>query len=285
MVLAQLRTYASFVRFSHSVFALPFALVGALMAAQYVRFEWTRLIWIVLCMVTARSAAMGFNRLVDAGFDARNPRTAMRELPRGRMSITEARIFVLVMAIAFVISATQLGQLATVLAPVALAIVFWYSLAKRYTHYTQAFLGLAMAVAPVGGWIAMGGPNRPEPWWLGLAIGTWVAGFDILYACQDVEVDRREGLRSIPVRFGITRALAIARVLHGFTVLFLALAGGAAGLGFFYLAGVVIVGALLIWEHSLVRPDDLSQVKRAFDVNGWVGLVYLATTALAVVTR
>jgi 4-hydroxybenzoate polyprenyltransferase len=209
----------------------------------------------------------------------------MRELPQGRMSVTEARIFVAVMSVAFVVSAIQLGGLAAALSPVALVIVFWYSLAKRYTHYTQAFLGLAMAVAPVGGWIAMGGPNRPEPWWLGLAIGTWVAGFDILYACQDVDVDRREGLRSVPVRFGIPRALAIARVLHATTVLFLALAGGAASLGFFYVAGVLIVGALLIWEHSLVRPDDLSQVKRAFDVNGWVGLVYLATTALAVVVK
>ena len=281
-MMARLRTYASFVRFSHSVFALPFALAGALLAVRYTPFDWWRILWIVLCMVTARSAAMGFNRLVDAAFDARNPRTAMRELPRGRMSVFEARVFVGVMSILFVICAFQLGPLPTVLSPVALIIVFWYSLAKRFTAYTQAFLGLAMAVAPVGGWIAMGGPNSAEPWLLGLAIGTWVAGFDILYACQDVDVDRREGLLSIPVRYGIETSLVISRVLHGATVLLLALVGGVAALGAPYFIGVVIVGVLLFWEQSLVRADDLSQLKRAFDVNGWVGLIYLATTTLAV---
>jgi 4-hydroxybenzoate polyprenyltransferase len=284
-MLTRLRTYASFVRFSHSVFALPFAIVGALLAVRYVGFDATRLVWIVLCMVTARSAAMGFNRLVDAAYDARNPRTAMRDLPRGRMGVGEARWFVAIMALLFVLCAWQLGTLTGLLSPVALAIVFWYSLAKRYTNYTQAFLGLAMAVAPVGGWIAMGGPASPEPWLLGLAIGTWVAGFDILYACQDVEFDRREGLFSIPVRYGIARSLTISRVLHGLTVLLLALVGGIAGLGPIYAVGVIGVGVLLMWEQSLVRPDDLSQVARAFDVNGWVGIAYLVTTAVAVFVR
>jgi 4-hydroxybenzoate polyprenyltransferase len=284
-MLTRLRTYASFVRFSHSVFALPFALVGALLAVRDAGFDAMRIVWIVLCMVTARSAAMGFNRLVDAGFDARNPRTAMRELPRGRMSPTEARLFVAVAAALFVFCAVQLGPLPGFLSPVALIIVFWYSLAKRYTAYTQAFLGLAMAVAPVGGWIAMGGPPSPEPWLLGLAIGAWVAGFDILYACQDVEVDRRDGLHSIPVRFGIVRSIAISRLLHVGTVLLLALVGAAAGLGFVYWLGVAVVGALLFWEQTLVRADDLSQVKRAFDVNGWVGIAYLVTTAIAVAVR
>jgi 4-hydroxybenzoate polyprenyltransferase len=281
-MLARVRTYASFVRFSHSVFALPFALVGTLLAARYVGFDWTRLIWIVLCMVTARSAAMGFNRLADAEFDARNPRTSARELPSGRMSRAEAKIFVVAMSAAFVVSSAQLGWLCLLLSPVALAIVFWYSLAKRYTSYAQAFLGLAMAVAPAGGWIAAGGPPSPEPWLLGLAIGAWVAGFDILYACQDLEVDQRDGLRSIPVRFGIRRSLAISRMLHVVTVATLAWVGAIAQLNGIYLAGVVAVGVLLIWEQSLVRAEDLSQVKRAFDVNGWVGLLYLATTAAAV---
>lgn len=228
---------------------------------------------------------MGFNRLVDAAYDARNPRTAMRDLPRGRMSVTEARVFVAATSLLFVLGAAQLGMVTFVLSPVALAIVFWYSLAKRYTNFTQAFLGLAMAVAPVGGWIAMGGPASLEPWLLGLAIGAWVAGFDILYACQDIEVDRREGLFSIPVRYGIARSLQISRVLHALTVLLLAIVGGLASLGPIYNIGVVGVGALLAWEQSLVRADDLSQVARAFDVNGWVGLAYLVTTALAVVTR
>jgi len=281
-MLARVRTYASFVRFSHSVFALPFALVGTLLAARQVRFEWSRLLWIVICMVTARSAAMGFNRLADAAFDARNPRTAGRELPAGRMRRAEAVAFVAVASAAFVASSAQLGWTCLALSPVALAIVFWYSLAKRYTSYTQAFLGLAMAVAPVGGWIAAGGPASVQPWLLGLAIGTWVAGFDILYACQDLDVDRREGLRSIPVRFGVPGSLAISRVLHVVTVAALAAVGALAGLNAIYLAGVALVGLLLAWEQSLVRADDLSQVKRAFDINGWVGLLYLATTAAAV---
>jgi 4-hydroxybenzoate polyprenyltransferase len=230
-------------------------------------------------MVTARSAAMGFNRLVDAGFDARNPRTAMRELPQGRMSRREAGVFVVVSSAAFVASTWPLGTLCLALSPVALAIVFWYSLAKRFTHYTQLFLGLALAVAPVGGWLAAGGRAGWEPWLLGLAIGTWVGGFDVLYACQDVEVDRREGLRSIPVRFGVPRALAISRLMHVVAVVCLAALGVAANLGTIYAAGVAGVAALLVYEQSLVRADDLSQVKFAFDLNGWVGIVFLVTTA------
>jgi 4-hydroxybenzoate polyprenyltransferase len=284
-MLTRIRTYASFVRFSHSVFALPFALVGALLAARHVGFDWSRLPWIVLCMVTARSAAMGFNRLVDARFDARNPRTAGRELPTGRMSRREARLFVILASTSFIAAAAQLGTLCLLLSPVALGIVFWYSLAKRVTPYTQAYLGLAMAVAPVGGWIAAGGPATVEPWLLGLAIGSWVAGFDVLYACQDIECDRREGLQSIPVRFGVPRSLAISRTLHALTVVVLAAVGAMANLGVIYAAGVVVVAVLLAWQQSLVRADDLSQVKRAFDMNGWVGILYFATTAAAVYWR
>ena len=285
-MLSRLRTYASFVRFSHSVFALPFALVGALLAARLVGFEWWRLAWIAACMVTARSAAMGFNRLVDASFDARNPRTAARELPAGRMSVHEARAFVVIASALFLACTYPLGWVCFLLAPVALAIVFWYSLAKRVTSYTQAFLGLAMAVAPVGGWLAAGGEAaRWEPWLLGLAIGTWVAGFDVLYACQDVDFDRREGLHSIPVRFGVPNALLISRALHVVTIAALAVVGVLAGLGSVYLAGVVVIAVLLAWEQSLVSASDLSQVKRAFDLNGWVGVLYLAVTAAAVYWR
>jgi 4-hydroxybenzoate polyprenyltransferase len=279
-VLTRLQTYASFVRLSHSVFALPFALVGALLAAQVVHFPPMRLVWIVACMVAARSAAMGFNRLVDASYDARNPRTAMREIPRGAMSRHEAIAFVVVSSCAFIGFSSQLGRLCLMLAPVALAIVFSYSLAKRVTSYTQVFLGLAMAVAPVGGWIAAGGPARLEPWILGLAIGTWVAGFDILYACQDVEFDRREGLFSIPVKL-----VALSRAMHVVTVVALAAVGAIATLGVAYFVGVALVAVLLVYEQSLVRADDLSQVKRAFDLNGWVGLLYLATTTIDVFSR
>ena len=212
------RTYLSFVRFSHSVFALPFALTGALLASREHPVTWRHIVWIVVCMVTARSAAMGFNRLVDARFDAANPRTASREIPSGRMSIAEATAFVLFMSAAFVAAAGQLSRLCLFLSPVALVLIFWYSLAKRYTWATQLFLGLAMAIAPVGGWLAAGGGAGWEPWLLGLAIGLWVGGFDVLYACQDLDVDRRQHLRSIPVRFGIARSLWISRVMHVATI-------------------------------------------------------------------
>ena len=282
---SRIQTYSSFIRVSHSVFALPFALVGGLLATRDTGLAWSRVFWIACCMVTARSAAMGFNRLVDARFDARNPRTSSRELPAGRMTTREATLFVVISSAAFVACTVPLGWVCLALSPVALAIVFWYSLAKRVTPYTQAFLGLAMAVAPIGGWIAAGGSFSAEPAWLGLAIGSWVAGFDILYACQDVDVDRREGLQSIPTRFGIPRALVISRALHVVTILSLAAVGVQAALGPVYAAGVAAVAGLLVWEQSMVRADDLSQVKRAFDMNGWVGILYFAVTAAAVYWR
>jgi 4-hydroxybenzoate polyprenyltransferase len=279
--MSRLATYLSFVRFSHSVFALPFALTGALLATREHAVTWAQVGWIVAAMVAARSAAMGFNRVVDARFDALNPRTSMRELPRGAMSGREAVLFVVVSAVVFVAVSWQISWLCGVLSPVALAIVFWYSLAKRYTSYTQAFLGLAMAVAPVGGWLAAGGRAGLEPWLLGLAIGLWVGGFDVLYACQDVEFDRAHGLRSIPVRFGVERALLISRVMHVGTVACMVALAWVVPLGGIYLAGVAFVAALLAYEQSLVSPTDLSQVKRAFDMNGYVGIAYFLVTALA----
>ena len=279
--MSKLATYFSFVRFSHSVFALPFALTGALLAWREQPFAWSQVGWIVVCMVGARSAAMGFNRLVDARFDALNPRTAMRELPRGVMSRWEAALFVLVASVVFVFGASRLNTLCFALSPLALAIVFWYSLAKRVTAYTQLFLGLAMAVAPVGGWIAAGGRGGAEPWLLGLAIGLWVGGFDILYACQDVDFDRGHGLRSIPARFGVGRAIVLSRLMHVATVVVLGALWSVASLPLLYLGGVAVVAVLLAYEQSLVSADDLSQVKRAFDLNGYVGIVYFAATALA----
>ena len=277
----RLTTYLSFIRFSHSVFALPFALTGALLAWRQSPFEWRQILWVIVSMVAARSAAMGFNRLVDARMDALNPRTAMREIPRGALSPRDATIFVIVSAIIFVVAAFQLNPICGWLSPVALAIVFWYSLAKRYTSYTQAFLGLAMAVAPVGGWLAAGGRSGWEPWLLGLAIGLWVGGFDILYACQDVEFDRAHGLNSIPVRFGIARSLVISRLMHVATIICMAALAALSPLGPIYLGGVALVAALLVYEQSLVSEHDLSQVKRAFDLNGWVGILYFLTTGIA----
>jgi 4-hydroxybenzoate polyprenyltransferase len=288
--MTRLLVYGSFVRFSHSVFALPFALTGALLALHRVG-DWTlanvgwRLLWIVIAMVAARSAAMGFNRLADARYDALNPRTASRELPRGAMSRAEAAAFVVVSSVVFMFAAWQLSTLTLLLSPVALVIVFWYSLAKRVTSYTQLFLGLAMAVAPVGGWLAAGGRDGWEPWLLGLAIGIWVGGFDVLYACQDLEFDRAHGLRSIPVRFGVARSLLISRGMHVLTIACLAALAAVADLGPIYLAGVAAVAVLLMYEQSLVSEHDLSQVKKAFDLNGYVGILYLLATAGAIFIR
>jgi 4-hydroxybenzoate polyprenyltransferase len=263
------------------VFALPFALTGALLAWQEAPFAWSQVWWVVVAMVTARSAAMGFNRLADARIDALNPRTAMREIPRGAMGRVEAAVFVIVSSAIFVFASWQLNPICGMLSPVALAIVFWYSLAKRVTSYTQVFLGLAMAVAPVGGWLAAGGRSGWEPWLLGLAIGLWVGGFDILYACQDVDFDRAHRLHSIPVRFGVARSLVISRAMHVAAVLCMAALAWLEPLGPIYLTGVALVAALLIYEQSLVSAADLSQVKRAFDLNGWVGILYFVTTGMA----
>jgi len=279
--MSKLTTYLSFVRFSHSVFALPFALTGALLAWRDHPFSWAQVAWIIVCMVSARSAAMGFNRLADADHDALNPRTKMRELPRGVMSRAEAIAFVVLASAVLIYGASRLNSICFMLSPVALAIVFWYSLAKRYTAYTQLFLGLAMAVAPVGGWLAAGGRGGVEPWLLGLAIGLWVGGFDILYACQDLDFDRGYGLRSIPTRFGVTRSIQLSRAMHVATVIAMAALWRVADLPPLYLVGVVIVAALLAYEQSLVSDDDLSQVKRAFDLNGYVGIVYFLATALS----
>ena len=278
----RVRVYLSFVRFSHSVFALPFALAGALLAARHVTLTWSAVGWILVAMVAARSAAMGFNRLADARLDALNPRTANRELPRGAMTMREATLFVVAASLVFVYAAWRLSPLCLALSPVALAIVFWYSLAKRYTTWTQLFLGLAMAVAPVGGWLAAGGRDGWEPWLLALAIGAWVGGFDVLYACQDVEFDRAHTLRSIPVRFGVRTALWISRAMHVMAVIGLLALSWVTPLPWFYDVGVGAVALMLVYEQSLVSAGDLSQVKRAFDLNGYVGILYLVILAASI---
>src|ERR1700687_182942 len=281
-MLERIATYLSFVRFSHTVFALPCALAGALLAARRVPADWPTIGWILVAMVAARSAAMGFNRLVDARLDTLTPRTLNREIPRGAMSAREAALFVAVASLVFVSVAWWLNPVCFALSPVALGIVFWYSLAKRYTTWTQLFLGLAMAVAPVGGWLAVGGRGGWEPWLLALAIGTWVGGFDVLYACQDLDFDRAHGLRSIPVRFGVAASLTISRVMHVVTIACLVALAWVTPLPVFYFAGVGVVALMLVYEQSLVRADDLSQVKRAFDLNGYVGILYLVVLALSV---
>jgi len=269
------------IRFSHSVFALPFAMTSAVLAAREGGVEARQIAWIVVAMVAARSAAMGVNRLVDQAIDSRNPRTAGRELPRGVLSRGEAWVFVAISTAAFLLAAALLNPLCLALAPLALLIVFGYSYTKRFTAASQLVLGLSLAVAPVGAWLAIRGRFEAVPLLLGGAVVLWVAGFDTIYACQDADFDRREGLHSIPARLGVPRALVLARALHVGAIVLL--------IGFFriaplhplYLAGVAIVAGLLAWEHTLVRPDDLSRVMEAFNLNGWVSLGYFAFTAAA----
>ena len=280
------RTYLSFVRFSHSVFALPFALAGALLAARQIADD--------LGEGGLDSGGDGRGAQRGDGLQPARRRPVRRAQPANRQPRApprrdvprEAIAFVVVASAVFVYAAWRLNPLCFALSPVALAIVFWYSLAKRYTTWTQLFLGLAMAVAPVGGWLAVGGRGGVEPWLLALAIGAWVGGFDVLYACQDLDFDRAHGLRSIPVRFGVRSALAISRVMHVVTVVcLLALAWVTP------LPVVLFRGrrrrwrALLVYEQSLVRADDLSQVKRAFDLNGYVGILYLLVLAPSVMAR
>jgi 4-hydroxybenzoate polyprenyltransferase len=280
-VVERAAAYGRMIRFSHSVFALPFALTSVALAAQGEGLTARQLVWIVVAMVSARSAAMGFNRLADHWIDARNPRTASRELPRGVLSRREAWAFFWVSVAVFVLAAAQLNTLCLALSPVALAIVLVYSYTKRFTAASQLVLGLSLAVAPVGAWLAIRGRFEAVPLVLALAVVLWVAGFDTIYACQDVDFDRREGLRSIPASLGVRRALFIARALHVLAVLVLLGLYGLAPLHALYLAGVAGVAALLAYEHTLVRPDDLSRVMEAFNLNGWVSLGYFAFTAVA----
>jgi 4-hydroxybenzoate polyprenyltransferase len=279
--LGRIGLYGRMIRFSHSVFALPFALSSAVIAAGS-GISWRQVAWILVAMVGARSAAMGFNRLADQSLDARNPRTAGRELPRGALSRGEVWVFVAASAATLVVAAAMLNPLCLALSPVALLVVFGYSYTKRFTAFSHVFLGLALAVAPVGAWLAIRGRFEAPPVVLGFAVLFWVAGFDTIYACQDEAFDRAEGLHSLPARFGIGRALVIARLFHVAAVALLAAVYVLAPLHPLYLAGVAVVAALLIYEHSLVHADNLSRIDAAFfTVNGWISLGYFVVTLAA----
>jgi 4-hydroxybenzoate polyprenyltransferase len=279
---ATIQTWGRMVRFSHSVFALPFAVSGAVLAAVGHGIRARQLVWIVVAMVAARNAAMGFNRLVDQEIDRRNPRTSGRELPSGRLSRPAVWLFTGLLSALFVLASFQLGRLCGALAPVALAVVFGYSYTKRFTWWSHLVLGLALSIAPIGGWLAVRGTLAPAPFFLAAAVLLWVAGFDVIYATQDVAFDRAQGLHSIPARFGIAASLGIARVLHAGTLALLAAVGIAMGLHPIYWAGLGAIAILLVYEHRLVRPDDLSKLGIAFfRMNGVIGVVYLATILAA----
>ncbi len=263
------------VKFSHSVFALPFALQGAWLAARGVPPA-EKLAWIVVCAVAARTAAMAFNRLVDRRFDAANPRTAGRELPAGKLSVGSVLSLVVLGSIAFVLAAFQLGWLCGMLSFPVLLLLLSYSFVKRWSFLAHAVLGLALGVAPLGAWLGVRGDLRGDivpVLVLAFAVWSWVAGFDLIYACQDVDFDRRSGLHSVPARFGIARTLWISALLHVLTVAALVFVDFRADLSWVFGASIVVSAILLAWEHGIVRPDDLSRVDMAFfTLNGWVGV-------------
>jgi 4-hydroxybenzoate polyprenyltransferase len=277
-MLKRLRLTLEMIRFEHSIFALPFALTGALLAFRaggWAGGVWHKLLWIVVAMVAARSAAMAFNRLVDADLDARNPRTRMRHLPTGLLSRAFTWGFVAASVAVFLLAASELNPLCLKLAPLALAIVFFYSFTKRFTSFSHLVLGFSLGIAPAAAWIAVRGPLDPRILWLTAAVTLWTAGFDIIYACQDYEFDCREALCSIPRRLGIGGALQIARLLHAGMVLCLLALLRSLDLGALALAGVGAVVIMLIYEHRLVKPDDLSRVNAAFfTVNGYVSVLF-----------
>jgi 4-hydroxybenzoate polyprenyltransferase len=274
-----IRTVLEMIKFEHSLFALPFALTGALLAASGSGLSWARLGaklgWIVVAMVAARSAAMAFNRVADAEIDAANPRTKTRAIPAGILSKSFTWGFILFWSLVLLAAAWMLNPLCLQLAPVALGVVFGYSYTKRFTAFSHLVLGLALGIAPAAAWIAIRGSLAPPILLLTAAVMCWTAGFDVIYSCQDVEFDRRAGLRSVPQAIGVARALLVARLLHIAMVGLLLALWRLLGLGWLGLAGIAAVAALLVYEHSLVKADDLSRVNAAFfTVNGYVSVLF-----------
>lgn len=277
-----LLTYARMIKLSHSIFALPFALASGVLAARQVEVSLVQWLLIVACMVTARSSAMGFNRLVDRDVDALNPRTASRELPSGQLSAGAAWAFTIGSAALFVGFAAALGPTTLKLSPIALLIVWGYSLTKRFTSWCHVVLGVALGISPVAVWVALTGGFSPVAWLLSLAVASWVAGFDIIYACQDLEFDRAAGLNSVPARLGLRGALALSAAMHVVTLLALAALPQLVPLGAAYWVGWACIALVLGYEHSLVTPTDLSKIDKAFfDLNGYVSLVFLISVVAA----
>ncbi len=281
MLRARLRTYGSLVAFSHTLFAMPFAASAVVLAfgVPHASLTLSKVIAMLLCMVSARTSAMAFNRYVDRDIDAKNPRTKLREVPSGRVSPREAIALTAVGGVLFVASSATIGTLPLMLSPFVLAVLLGYSFAKRFTWGAHAWLGVALSLAPGGAWIAMGATPSLAIGLLMIAVATWLLGFDVLYALQDESFDRAHGLRSIPARFGVHCAIQIARAAHVATVVALACVGICLGVGYIYAAAVVFVACLLTYEHTLVKEHDLSRIDRAFfDVNAWVSVGFFLLT-------
>ncbi|MGD1210600.1 MAG: UbiA-like polyprenyltransferase [Candidatus Acidiferrales bacterium] len=286
MTKSRIRVVLEMIKFEHSVFALPFALVGALLAARANGGlpTWRQILWIVVAMVGARSAAMTMNRIADREYDRRNPRTANRALPAGELSVGFAWAFTILASAVLVVAAWQLNRLALELSPVALLILFFYSYTKRFTSWSHFVLGFCLGISPAAAWIAIRGSLDARMLILCAAVTLWVGGFDVLYACQDVEFDRAAGLHSIPKKLGIAKALLFARAMHVVMVALLAWLAWSFHLAWPAWAGIAVVAALLAYEHSLVKPNDLSKMNAAFfAVNGYISLLFLLFWGAAVV--
>ena len=281
-MLHKIKIILEMIKFEHTIFALPFAFTGALLAVKGLP-SWGQVLWITVAMVGARSAAMGFNRWADRKLDAENPRTKVRALPQGLVTPAQVIVFTAVSSMALLFAAYMLNPLSWQLSPVALAIVFFYSYTKRFTFLSHAFLGLAVSLAPIGAWIAITGKIEAPALVLGAAVLFWLLGFDVLYALQDREFDRKSGLHSIPQRFGTPRSLWISRASHGVTMAALFWLYALLSLGWYYLAGVVIALCLIIYEHTLVREHDLSKLNMAFfNMNGYISVTIFLFTLLDV---
>jgi len=286
---SRLTRYVNLVKLPHTLFALPFALVGVVLASYEQPVTWRVVLWVAVAFTAARFAAMGFNRIADRRLDAVNPRTAQREIPSGAIRVREAAAAVALAAAVFVFAAWRLNPLCGWLSPVALGWVFFYSYTKRFTHFAHLALGLGTGIAPVGGYLAVTGAWS-RPWWalllLAAAVMGWVGGFDIFYALQDIGFDRQHGLHSLPVTLGERGAIRVARVLHSMTVACLIVAGVALGGGILYIIGAAVVAALLVYEHSLVRPGDLSRLGAAFfTMNGIISVTFFAFVLVERVLR
>jgi 4-hydroxybenzoate polyprenyltransferase len=281
----KLRVILEMIKFEHTIFAMPFALMSAVVAAHGIPV-WRILGWIVVAMVGARSAAMTFNRIADAKIDAKNPRTAERAIPKGLVSIVEAWVFLIVSAGLLVLAAGMLNKLALVLSPVALALVLGYSYTKRFTSWSHLVLGVSLGIAPVGAWIAVKGQITLAPLILAACVTLWTAGFDIIYSLQDIEFDRKMGLFSIPKALGVPRALLISRLFHAIMAGMLIWFGITVGMGLIYFVGVGVVSLFIIHEHSLVSPKDLSKVNVAFfTMNGLVSILLFLFAFVDVMVR
>ncbi|KYH31049.1 UbiA-like polyprenyltransferase [Neomoorella mulderi] len=285
MACRKLKIFLEMIKFEHTIFALPFAYLGAFLAAGG-RPALAQLSWITLAMIGARTAAMSLNRLIDRHIDALNPRTAGRALPRGLLSAAEVWLYTVLSFGLLFYAAMQLNRLCVQLLPIAVFVLVIYSYTKRWTWACHLVLGLADALAPVGAWVAVRAAIDLPAVVLGLGMGSWVAGFDIIYACQDYDFDRRYGIHSIPARFGKARALIIARYLHALAILMLALVGLLLHLGLIYFLGVLLAAVILIYEHRLVSPEDLSRLNLAFlNLNGYLSVLMFVFTFLALTWR